>query len=82
MRGPHLGDFLRRNNVRMPGHRRALAAAPFAFLSARRAQRNSLARMAMPATTIGNPGPGSTKSAMPTNSTVPPANATIIFFIV
>jgi hypothetical protein len=56
-------------------------AVCFAFLSARRAQTNSLAKMAMPAKTMGIPGPGNISNAMPTNSTVPPTSATMSFFM-
>lgn len=47
----------------------------------RRAQTNSVARMAMPAGMTINAGPGNTSSAMPIKSTVNPTTATIILFI-
>ena len=79
-RRAHLDWRRRRSQALKPDLRRALATAPFALRSARFAQRNSLADMAMPTATMGKPGPGNTSNAMPTKSTVPPARATMIFF--
>lgn len=60
--------------------RRTFATAHFALRNARRAQINSVARIAIPPAMTRAPGPGKTSIATPIKRTVPPMSAMKTFF--